>query len=600
MKKSNFYRSLLKNDEIASVIGRIALSLVLLIGLSISASATVGRSMLEAQSVMRLRHTRDSLIRQLPLQRNAQARMRLCYDISDLSLSMKDYRYTQRLWDEGLRHGDQAAMVDAAMAFVLKSLNDADYAVADKWIALCDKHLTGSYRKSNLPFMRMMRDMRDLSKLGTMAQRLINQRVRLQKQHQPYESMCVLYKLSLLSLQAPSTIKEMKPWDSYMREGLDIARRLPLKDSYCYQNQFLFALSTTDVQSAKDLIKLVDSFMSLPDMRYRRYYSHTAIISAYSRLLGFTGMVDKATTADALSHFVRLSAQYPYDCPTGYDFFYYRSVAPYYQAIGDKRQYLACLDSMIEVCPKYKFDPSSYYDDKSKALAEMGKWEEAYHNSEKYLAAKDSILDGQAQAKYLELQTQYDVDHLTYENAIKRNWLIFSSVCCLLLIALAAVLAWYGNLVRKKNKKLVERIREQFAVEEKAARIQETLPTDNLSREQELFIKIGKLLSSQDILQEKLGRDELAQMLGTNRTYVIDAIRIGTDGLTVSEYVNQVRLTHALRLLNGSSDISLVEIGERCGFSSKSNFYKVFKAKYDLTPGDYRNVVLKNRQKAAN
>ena len=58
-------------------------------------------------------------------------------------------------------------------------------------------------------------------------------------------------------------------------------------------------------------------------------------------------------------------------------------------------------------------------------------------------------------------------------------------------------------------------------------------------------------------------------------------------GVTPTEYVNRIRMEYAAMLL-GSSDASLPEIAERCGFQGLGHFHRLFRARYGTTPGGFR------------
>lgn len=80
---------------------------------------------------------------------------------------------------------------------------------------------------------------------------------------------------------------------------------------------------------------------------------------------------------------------------------------------------------------------------------------------------------------------------------------------------------------------------------------------------------------------------ELAQALGTNRTYLCKLFREET-GLTVNEYVTSVKMDEAKRLLDRTRK-TVAEIGEYLGYSSQSHFQRVFKKYTGSTPAEYRH-----------
>ena len=58
-------------------------------------------------------------------------------------------------------------------------------------------------------------------------------------------------------------------------------------------------------------------------------------------------------------------------------------------------------------------------------------------------------------------------------------------------------------------------------------------------------------------------------------------------GMTPTEYVNRIRVEHAMMLL-GSSDAPVAEIAERCGFEGAGHFHRLFRARYGATPSAFR------------
>jgi AraC-like DNA-binding protein len=57
--------------------------------------------------------------------------------------------------------------------------------------------------------------------------------------------------------------------------------------------------------------------------------------------------------------------------------------------------------------------------------------------------------------------------------------------------------------------------------------------------------------------------------------------------ITLTEYINEVRLQHAQRLLE-NGDQSVLDIMEKCGYANPSYFFRLFKTKFGSTPKEYR------------
>lgn len=90
-----------------------------------------------------------------------------------------------------------------------------------------------------------------------------------------------------------------------------------------------------------------------------------------------------------------------------------------------------------------------------------------------------------------------------------------------------------------------------------------------------------------DHISRPITTEELAQALGTNRTYLCTLFREET-GLTVCGYVAAVKMDEAKRLLDRTKKTA-AEIGAYLGYSSQSHFQRVFKKYTGSTPGEYRN-----------
>ena len=59
--------------------------------------------------------------------------------------------------------------------------------------------------------------------------------------------------------------------------------------------------------------------------------------------------------------------------------------------------------------------------------------------------------------------------------------------------------------------------------------------------------------------------------------------------MSVSEYVNKVRLEHA-KLLLANTKMSCADIGAQVGFRHPQSFVRAFKKYVGMTPGTYREI----------
>lgn len=181
------------------------------------------------------------------------------------------------------------------------------------------------------------------------------------------------------------------------------------------------------------------------------------------------------------------------------------------------------------------------------------------------------------------------------ERTEARTLAVSTAAVALLIIFICILLFANSRRLRRKNRELVARIRKQEEAEERAeevrTRMETVLPEEELSKETLLFRRLQSLLADEQVLSRpKLGRDELAELLNTNRTYIAGAVAACTDGWSVSQYVAAVRVKRARQLLDYSPELSLEEVGLACGFQSQGTFTKYYRNYYDITPGEYRRL----------
>ena len=87
----------------------------------------------------------------------------------------------------------------------------------------------------------------------------------------------------------------------------------------------------------------------------------------------------------------------------------------------------------------------------------------------------------------------------------------------------------------------------------------------------------------------QLNRERLAELLGTNRTYLSTIIK-EKSGMSYLQFVNSYRIDEAIRILSDPDkiDYPLKQIWSDLGFNSPATFYKLFQQAVGITPSVYR------------
>lgn len=86
---------------------------------------------------------------------------------------------------------------------------------------------------------------------------------------------------------------------------------------------------------------------------------------------------------------------------------------------------------------------------------------------------------------------------------------------------------------------------------------------------------------------EEITIDEIADFCHYSASHFMKFFKSHT-GMSFISYVNDFRVTEARAMLTSTND-SILEISQKCGFTNLSNFNRMFKRKYGVTPRQIRN-----------
>lgn len=169
-------------------------------------------------------------------------------------------------------------------------------------------------------------------------------------------------------------------------------------------------------------------------------------------------------------------------------------------------------------------------------------------------------------------------------------------------VLMATTMVWYAD--HHKLSLEVERdyeayqnylgqLREQGAAPAPSASA-EALSTDTLNDQSSAgheYAWIGERLEQyckgeELYLQPDLTLESLAHQIDTNRTYL--GRYFSYAGTTYYNYINTLRIDHAVRLMQSSPDISLQEVAESSGYSNGTSFRRAFADRVGCLPSEYK------------
>lgn len=101
--------------------------------------------------------------------------------------------------------------------------------------------------------------------------------------------------------------------------------------------------------------------------------------------------------------------------------------------------------------------------------------------------------------------------------------------------------------------------------------------------------------------EPQLTREKVAEILGTNRTYLTKVIKDKT-GMNFLQYINSYRINEAISILSDKEKVNypLKQIWNDLGFSSPSTFFKLFQQTLGITPSIYRKQFMEVNESNSN
>lgn len=252
---------------------------------------------------------------------------------------------------------------------------------------------------------------------------------------------------------------------------------------------------------------------------------------------------------------------------------------------------------------------------KARVYALLGNAMQTENYYELYLEKKDSVANLNLESQLHEMQSQYEVDKHKMEKEQARSYLVFATIGCLLLLLLLVGWILYSRTIRLKNVGLMERIREQDFLAKKVQQLEgevqarepadrhtELLDDDSENNSDSddnskdkydlLYENLTRCMHNIDLfLDPSFSRKSLTDLLGTNEKYLSKVIK-DHYATTITEFINEVRLSHAKKLLADSVNRHTIEtIAIEAGFGSRTTFHRLFRKRYALSPDEYRKYL---------
>ena len=282
-------------------------------------------------------------------------------------------------------------------------------------------------------------------------------------------------------------------------------------------------------------------------------------------------------------------------------------MAPTLRQLGEYRKMEAILDEAEAVYQERGDTLTQAYArllyDRAKAAQAQGRMTESTALWEKYARilqkADDRLLQGKANlyaARYHAQEQQMAIERQQAELSRKNSINTFLTIGVAVLLLVIFYILRGQRILRRKNSVLAREISDAIRYRDKyealeASRQREELPPVALSAftEEQLFRHIRDAVERDRLfLDPMLNRQVLCDRFSLSKEQLGAAFAKGSPYKSVTDFINDCRLSYATKLLTERLDLSISEVAEASGFARAATFTANFKKRFTLTPAQYR------------
>lgn len=239
----------------------------------------------------------------------------------------------------------------------------------------------------------------------------------------------------------------------------------------------------------------------------------------------------------------------------------------------------------------------------SKSYEKMNFIDKAFEHYKESVIISDSIRSAAVNDRIAELQALYESREKNRQLEIQeirlklnnRILLVMTIVVFTLLLLIAYIVRLYlqrraaYKVLANKNFILANSLRNPIDSDSKHK-------IDDSDSDKYIYERLERVMKAEQIyLQQNITIENVANLVGTNRTYLSRAIKL-YGGCNFNNYVNNYRIQDALIMLaNETKELLTIEaIAQSVGFRSKSTFNKSFKEYTGITPSIYKSEIVKS------
>ena len=214
----------------------------------------------------------------------------------------------------------------------------------------------------------------------------------------------------------------------------------------------------------------------------------------------------------------------------------------------------------------------------------------------------DAMYEDLTTARFRDYEQKMEIERQKAEASL---WHIITWLVVMITLLLACFAVYYylrHREEKRKNRILARQITEAMDYKEKyleseklrvksfeTASVQEDTPLESMSSAA-LFAHISQVIVSEKLfLEPTFDRQAAIDYFHLSKERIGAAFSQGSDYTSISDFINECRLEYAVNLINDQPSLPISQVAQACGFSDANYFGRKFKARFGLSPSQYRS-----------
>lgn len=271
-------------------------------------------------------------------------------------------------------------------------------------------------------------------------------------------------------------------------------------------------------------------------------------------------------------------------------------IVPYLLAA---KRYSEALENNSDCLREYPGDTISYdyltmLQNQAAAYRGTGKYQLADAYMQRCYTVQDSITRREADGKASENAARFNAKEKERQIAEKAAEKRKNKAILIGSLAATALLLLILLIIFRNRRRLRQECGDDAQISDKPTApmdsedMEKSEATAETDKDYQAFRQMEAMIVEKELfLNPRLGREDIVRATGIGRNAIAPIIRKYSGCVNLNDYINRLRLEHAVKLMKSNRLYTIDSIAESSGFNSRSTFYRAFQNVFGMSPLQY-------------